>query len=535
MSRFPWNFVFLSLFPPLFLYVQNVDIVQFSEAAPAIIASLLVFFGVFLSLRQTYGSQNKAALFTSFLILSFYSFGQVHGQLHGLFLSRDFDVPVPGLGNLPAYGLVIGSLLILIYAYLSIWIFRKIKRSQSDLRNFSKALTAISAVLLIFQPVVFLMNEYSVMSFKELTQKEFFPPFTKEETTINGIQKSEMPDIYFIVPDGYARSDILESVYGHDNSSFTDALKDENFQIASNSTSAFYWTFLSMTSTFNMDYVTDYQKVIGPKGRIRTLPNYHFRYNRAAQFLKSIGYEFVQTESTWIGAKFGPYADQFFPCFGTDFFSSEYFGVLVETSLLRPFVSTFGKDLVSCHLKNFNNLKTIAKSASESPKFVLSHFVLPHHPYLFDSQGNFQKYATISNQFDFQNILWEKKSSYIEQLQYVNQRLLEVVREIRSNSKRPAVIIIASDHGVHVANKKLSALAQNQERFKNFIAVSSNKQDFQLPADINLVNVLRHVFNAHLGTSFKSLPQKTYYSKFSRPYSFKEIPQSKATKVTEAR
>jgi hypothetical protein len=43
------------------------------------------------------------------------------------------------------------------------------------------------------------------------------------------------PDIYYVILDGYARADILDELYGYDNSRFLDYLERHGFFVAETS------------------------------------------------------------------------------------------------------------------------------------------------------------------------------------------------------------------------------------------------------------------------------------------------------------
>ena len=253
------------------------------------------------------------------------------------------------------------------------------------------------------------------------------------------------PDIYFIVLDGYARADILANYYGFDNSPFLDGLRARGFQVSDASRSNFYWTFLSVGSSLNLDYV---QALLGdaldPGSRDRSELYRLLRDNRAAHFLRERGYRFVQLQSTWGGTSSNPYADEFLPC-QTGIFGNEYLRAVADASWLRALESKASLDVANCHLRNFETLA--AEAGAPGPKFVFAHFMPPHHPYLFDRDGNVLRKATISDQFEFQKRLWEDRRSYVEQLRYVNRRIADVVDRLIKDSPRPPVILLVSDHG----------------------------------------------------------------------------------------
>ena len=123
--------------------------------------------------------------------------------------------------------------------------------------------------------------------------------------------------------------------------------------------------------------------------------------------------------------------------------------------------------LADCHNSNFASLAGIAPEPG--PKFVLAHFILPHHPYLFDRHGNVLRDATIVNQFDYQSKLWEQRDRYLEQLLYVNDAVVTAISRIKETSARPPVIIVQSDHGPQL-NAGLERAERRRVRLANLAA-----------------------------------------------------------------
>ena len=119
-------------------------------------------------------------------------------------------------------------------------------------------------------------------------------------------------------------------------------------------------------------------------------------------------------------------------------YGNEFVRQFVEASWLGAFHSKAGTDLARCHLANFAALANIGSAAG--PKFVFAHFVLPHHPYLFDRDGKILRNAVVSNQFEFQKRLWEDRDSYRSQLEFANRKVLEAVDGIL------AVVTDATNH-----------------------------------------------------------------------------------------
>ena len=63
------------------------------------------------------------------------------------------------------------------------------------------------------------------------------------------------PDIYYIVLDAYARTDILNDFFGFDNAAFTEYLLEKGFVIPLDNHSNYASTEMSITSTLNMQYI----------------------------------------------------------------------------------------------------------------------------------------------------------------------------------------------------------------------------------------------------------------------------------------
>jgi hypothetical protein len=63
-------------------------------------------------------------------------------------------------------------------------------------------------------------------------------------------------NVYFIILDQYARTDILKDVLNIDNSNFLSELEKRDFLISKNSHSNYNRTGLTISSTFNMNYYT---------------------------------------------------------------------------------------------------------------------------------------------------------------------------------------------------------------------------------------------------------------------------------------
>ena len=91
------------------------------------------------------------------------------------------------------------------------------------------------------------------------TSQPFFKDAPRKTPRIAPVaaENPDQPDIYYIITDEYARADVLEEFYDHDNSGFLDQLRERGFYVAEQSFSNYALTFLSLASSLDMRYVND--------------------------------------------------------------------------------------------------------------------------------------------------------------------------------------------------------------------------------------------------------------------------------------
>jgi hypothetical protein len=244
------------------------------------------------------------------------------------------------------------------------------------------------------------------------------------------------------------------------------------------------------------------------------------RNNAVARFLRQRGYRIVHFQTPWGATLENPYADEQIPCYESAF-ANEFFRVLAEASWLKALQSRISVDLARCHLFNLTNLGRMGSHGG--PKFVLAHFIPPHHPYLFDRRGNVLRDANLSNQFDYQARLWEQKEKYIDQLIYMNLRITEAVDQILAASPHPPIIVIQSDHGPNL-DGGLSREEKVDIRLANLAAFFLPQAPRQLmPSDGSPVNEFRLILNYYFGRRMEVLPTRHYFSEYLTPFELTEV------------
>lgn len=242
------------------------------------------------------------------------------------------------------------------------------------------------------------------------------------------------PDVYYVILDGYARADTLARHYGFDNTPFLDELRRRGFIVTDWSTSNYPYTYLSLASSLNERYLTDDVARGEPYRTYLSL----IRSATVPERFRERGYRYDLIRSAWAGTSGSPLADELLgpdPPLGNEFEVA-----ILDQSLLRGLVPQ--PSIADYHLAEFAALEAV--SADPRPTFTLSHVVAPHPPYVLDRHGNVVL-DTAALRGAWGGAANER--GYIEQVRFVNNRVLQVIDRILAVSTTRPIIILQGDHG----------------------------------------------------------------------------------------
>jgi hypothetical protein len=504
----------LAAYPILYLAAQNPGQFQLSTVGVAVLASAVAFVVAWLVLSFVGGTRASAALGAAVLISMFYMYGSFVSWLDNFVLGLglgDFATPnALDMNPNARHRLAIGwGLIALLVAIL-------VTRAASGRgERLVHALTFAAVALCGFSIARIGLG---LADGRSATQSD-----SRVVTAGSSGSQIERPDVFFVVLDGYARQDVLARYYDFDNGPFLAALRSRGFQVSMASSSNYTWTFLSIASTLNLNYLQPMMPgMLRPDSNDRSALYELIRDNAVARFLRQQGYEVVHVRSTWGATSVNPYADVEVRC-ETAGYANEFMRAVAESSWLGAFNTKGTVGLAQCNLANFDSLGRIGGRGR--PKFVMAHFILPHHPYLFDRNGRILRDAVVSNQFEFQKRLWENRAGYLEQLQFVNAKMLQLVDQLLENNRaRPPIIVIESDHGPGII-EGLSGPEHYAIRFANFGAyhLPGAPPDL-MPSNGTAVNQFRRILGHYFGADLPPLPDLHFASPYSRPYAFREVP-----------
>lgn len=349
-----------------------------------------------------------------------------------------------------------------------------------------------------------------------------------------------LPDIYFLILDGYSGTQSLAQVRNYDNRPFEDSLRQRDFVVPNRSRANYIHTHLSLASMLNWTHLLNLKSVAGD-GHDRSLTHNMIEDNRAARFLRTLGYEFVFFPTTFPATVRNRLADRQIP--EPPLRESNLHLIWFWQSAAAPLIPLLCW-AVDCQPKRFPyppettqefeaKFTRLAALAEEpGPKFVLAHLLLPHPPFIFQADCTPRDPIwPVSGDPTAQS---GERSSYLDQIDCLNRMLLPLIDQILEGSDPSPIIILQADHGsgrIHLdpltgETIPLEELDQVQidDRSYLFAAYHLPEGGGALVYDsITPVNILPLVFNHYFGTDIQPLEDATYWSEYRQSYVFTRI------------
>jgi hypothetical protein len=504
-----------AIYPIVAAITRNVSEIRFGQILRPLVLTLFLAILLFTLLSKAVKPVDRAGLLTSLLLLFFCDYGYYY--------------ELPNTFNL--FGLPINRHLVIILFWVIFISIVTSTRIWSHVRPhiITRYLNILSLIFLIFILKQLIIYTYRYVQDPMHNWQPRLPPITSQSETA---KHSELPDIYYIILDGYARQDILQEIYRFDNSAFIDALRKRGFYIASESRSNYNQTLLSLSSSLNLDYLS-FLGFAGERSENRKPLETLIHESRLVTFLKDQGYAIISFDSGYFVIN----------DIGADIFLTPYTSkvtnfevLLLETSAFRiPFELSNRSLPVSGYnmhrTRILYSFKTLGDLAGRtSPKFIFAHIMAPHPPFVFDQNGEpvdldrpYFSQEGMYSQYSYREYI----SSYIKELTFLNKMVLESVSNILENSDKKPIIIIQADHGPGslLYPGQLLELSCAKERTSILNAIF-------LPDPINLypsitpVNTFRIIFNTYFNTSLETLPDRAFFATWNKPYDFIDVTET---------
>lgn len=499
-----------AIYPVLAILAASLSFLDPIQAIRPLIVYILVTTIIFLFFRWIFKDWHRAGFISSMVIFMLFYYGysyRLPREIHFLNIT------------ISRHLLILCFWIVFLITLASKWLWIRVR--PQIITNF---LNISSGIALLY--AIYLLAAFWFTASKDPLSNWSRPPNLSEDTI--KLNQTYRPDIYYVILDGYAGSDVLQKIYNYDNTDFINALKSRGFYIAESSHSNYGETQLSLASSLNFEYL-DYLSFAGGLSTSRYPLGNLIINSRIRSWLENAGYRIYLSGEYLFAEIYDP---------ALVFFSTEkkrlrtFESLLLESTILEIMfeegdvnISTY---TYQTHrekiLDGFAEVQNLIRKPR--PKFVFVHIIAPHPPFVFDKNGDPIQpdwEYTIFDAMKFAGGKEEYIEGYRGQVMYINQLVIDMVNQILLNSSTPPIIILQADHGPAVLMGSSLENSCLKERFSilNAIYLPDDKLDI-LYSSITPVNTFRVIFNTYFGTQLEPLPDKNYYS-FGDRYRFIDV------------
>jgi hypothetical protein len=512
----------LAACPILMLFAQNAREVLFVEVVGVLSGAVVAASAVWLVFGLLLKNAAKGALVVAVAILMFCTLGPVINFSESfLFYLKRFWVARGAVTIPPLRVMILEALLLCGFAF-------GVLRRLADVNGATRFLN-VMAVVAVSMPVT------QIIAVKAPT---LFRP-TRVATPLGLLTApadGRLPDIYYIILDGYARHDVMKSHFDFDNTAFLDHLERKGFYVTHTSTANYCQTPLSLSASLNATYLDQLVKGLDKE---QTALRKLIGKNEVMASLRPLGYQFVTfatgfdpTENLDADRQLSPYRP-----------TSEFWRMVVDMMPVRaiPTKHVVMDQFDHARLRITYLLDHLSDIAQDSrPTFTFAHLLCPHPPLIFgpngEDLGHKQKVYTLieqnktngrfANPDDF-------RRAYRDQSTFVTRRIQQTIDRILAESPDPPIIIIQSDHGSELNLDTESV--ENTDLHERMSILSAyyfpDRRYDGLYDSISPVNSFRVLFNTYFGAHLPLLPDKSYFSTWPDPYRFIDVTDAVRSEV----
>jgi hypothetical protein len=495
----PWYPLIFCVYPILALFAANVNQAETVVLFRPLSIAILFFCVLMILLRVFFSDWHAAAFSTSAFILLFFLYGHVYDAVKTMNL----------------FGLMLGRhrVLLVIWIILASAVFYVSPRKKTTIKTQALTFNMAALVLLLF-PLFTIVSHWVSIGNIPVASAE-----TAKEITLEADQSQ--PDVYYIILDSYTRSDVLQEVYGYDNSKFLNDLNEMGFYVAECSTSNYMWTRLSVSSTLNMEYLQENSTYLASSDK-DVITEDMIKHSQVRRTFESLGYKTVAFAT---GFPFNEVTDaDLFLAPPTSMQSVRGFeALLVQTTLLRV-LQDFGyihinqtasaqfRDRTLFALDEFDDLAHMG-----GPKFVYIHIITPHPPFVFGPNGEAvdpKEFISTEGQYTDETYF----DGYTDQVEFISREITRSIQKLLNESPTPPIIILQGDHGPWKQ--------QDENRVSILNAYYLPGHQNTIYSSISPVNSFRTVFNEYFNAEYSLLEDRSYESPYANVYDFTLQPVS---------
>ena len=498
--------LFFSVYPVIYLYSQCLGTVHYSDAIFPALASMAVAFVGLLFFRFATGDGGKSSLIVTL-------------GCFGIFAYGPFD---SSMALTEGFGAVRTLWFPLLWFFVHAAGIAHIFKSRYSLLKACTFLNLVAMVLLLMVSGTIL--HHNVLN-SRMNQSDHSEPVSLIADSMPAGR--QLPDIYYVIFDGYGRQDNLKRIFNHDNFEFLNFLSDSGFFVASESFANYPQTYLSLSSSLNYSYLDSLKEKYSGQNSVQPLIEM-IQDNRLIKKLREYGYKSVAFSSGYSGTEIRT-ADVYF---SRSVFGREFLDTLINMTFLAALKLPFFDMSISqadIHRERVRQtMRDLVALKLHTPTFVFSHIISPHPPFVFDAEGN---PVNVMERFT----LWDGshwgsdqdlyRRLYKDQLVYLNTLMKEMVAGLIKKDNRPKIVILQSDHGPGSGlNWQDIDKTDLKERFGilNAIYFSDGDQTGLYPG-MTPVNTFRVILNRITGEKLELLPDRSFFAPWFGRYRFVEV------------
>ena len=270
---YPW---LAGAYPILHLYAVNYGLVIDREVPITLFWMLAATTICCIAIYAATHSRHLTALITTAISLCF----SLSGHFHRLIAERE--------------SLLVWTILLFIVIAMATTELAR-RRSDKSVEQFTLPLNLIALAMNLMQAIA-LFEQYSETASNQLPGTKNEGAIAPKETAPKIYDSSTMPDVYYIVPDGYPSDQWLQSAMDFDNSAFTEALKARGFVIAPHAQSNYGSTLASLASVLNMRHFNSNPSQLSDIDYLRL----RISDSEVARYFKQHDYTYVQLLSGYL-------------------------------------------------------------------------------------------------------------------------------------------------------------------------------------------------------------------------------------------
>ena len=318
-----------------------------------------------------------------------------------------------------------------------------------------------------------------------------------------------LPDVVVVFVDGYAGSETLNEIFGYTNKPFISALRRLRFDVVSDARASYSMTYASLAGVLEMRYVVE----AGPLSDQTLRPGVYRLMQGDNSFVSSMadaGYRYIHVESGWGGTRCGSAPDH---CIAAPFLEETVWSYSQRTALGPMMRVWYGHAFL---VDGLDRLEALGKLEMDPtvPELVVAHILLPHPPLLLDSSCDHSYEPNLAFMIgghpnDAVELKAMRRSAYLEQLECVNSRLLEV---LEGSEFEESVVVIMGDHGSDSQGQLVTPVANwtdsmIKERMSTITAIRGCG-DGATPE--TTINTLRFVQHCVFGSPYEALRERRF-------------------------